>query len=98
MTHFLSINDLTKDEALFLLAEAARLKDEIKDDRASQMETLKGKTLAMVFEKPSLRTRVSFATGMFQFGGQGITLSPNEIGLGTRESIADVARVLSGMC
>jgi ornithine carbamoyltransferase len=98
MNHFLSINDLSRDEALYLLAEAARLKAEIKEDTASQMETLKGKTLAMVFEKPSLRTRVSFDTGMFQFGGHAITLAPNEIGLGKRESIADVARVLSGMC
>lgn len=98
MNHFLSINDLTREDALFLLAEAARLKAEIKEDSAAQMETLKGKTLAMIFEKPSLRTRVSFDTGMFQFGGHAITLSPNEIGLGKRESIADVARVLSGMC
>jgi ornithine carbamoyltransferase len=98
MNHFLSINDLTREDALYLLAEAARLKAEIKEDTASQMETLKGKTLAMIFEKPSLRTRVSFDTGMFQFGGHAITLSPSEIGLGKRESIADVARVLSGMC
>ncbi|RYG70668.1 ornithine carbamoyltransferase [bacterium] len=98
MNHFLSINDLSREDALYLLAEAARLKAEIKEDSASQMETLKGKTLAMVFEKPSLRTRVSFDVGMFQFGGHAITLSPNEIGLGKRESIADVARVLSGMC
>ncbi|HEX8463035.1 MAG TPA: ornithine carbamoyltransferase [Abditibacterium sp.] len=98
MKHFLSIQDLSRDDALYLLAEAARLKAEIRENPASQMENLRGKTLAMVFEKPSLRTRVSFDIGMFQLGGHAITLSPDEIGLGKRESIADVARVLSGMC
>ena len=56
-----------------------------------------GKTLAMIFEKPSLRTRVSFETAMIHMGGHGLYISPNEIGLGKRESVADVARVLSGM-
>lgn len=98
MNHFLSINDLTRDDALFLLAEAARIKAELRDDAASGLDTLRGKTLAMVFEKPSLRTRVSFDTGMFQLGGHAIYLPPNEIGLGTREAISDVARVLGGMC
>ena len=98
MNHFLSINDLSRDEAHYLLAEAARLKAEIKDNRAAQMEILRGKTLAMVFEKPSLRTRVSFDVGMFQMGGRAIRLAPNEIGLGKREAVADIARVLGGMC
>ncbi len=98
MNHLLSIQDLSRDDALFLLAEAARIKAELRENPASGMDTLRGKTLAMVFEKPSLRTRVSFDTGMFQFGGHAITLAPHEIGLGTRESIADVARVLGGMC
>ncbi|PQV64017.1 ornithine carbamoyltransferase [Abditibacterium utsteinense] len=98
MNHFLSINDLSRDDALFLLAEAARIKADLREDAASGMDTLRGKTLAMVFEKPSLRTRVSFDTGMFQLGGHAISLAPSEIGLGKRESIADVARVLSGMC
>ncbi|NDJ61087.1 MAG: ornithine carbamoyltransferase [Chloroflexi bacterium] len=57
---------------------------------------LHGKVLAMVFQKPSLRTRVSFEVGMLHLGGHAIMLGPNEIGLGQRESIADVARVLSG--
>lgn len=56
-----------------------------------------GKVLAMIFEKPSLRTRVSFQTAMIHMGGQAIYISPNEVGLGKRESAADVARVLSGM-
>jgi len=98
LKHFLSINDLSRDEANFLLAETARLKVELLEHRARQRETLAGKTLAMVFEKPSLRTRVSFDVGMSQLGGHPLYLSPAEIGLGTRESIADVARVLSRMC
>ena len=98
MRHFLSINDITHDEAAFLLAEAGRLKTELREHPARQRDLLRGKTLAMVFEKPSLRTRVSFDTGMYQLGGHALYLSPQEIGLGTRESISDVARVLSRMC
>jgi ornithine carbamoyltransferase len=98
MRHFLSINDITRDEAAFLLAEASRLKHELGEHPARQRETLSGKTLAMVFEKPSLRTRVSFDVGMYQLGGHALYLSPAEIGLGTRESVSDVARVLSRMC
>ncbi len=98
MNHFLSIQDLTRDDALYLLAEAARLKAELRENPASGMEILRGKTLALVFEKPSLRTRVSFAVGMYQLGGNAITLAPSEIGLGKREAVADVARVLGGMC
>ena len=56
---------------------------------------LEEKTLALVFEKPSLRTRVSFEMAMKQLGGQAIYLSPNEVGLGKRESVSDVAHVLS---
>lgn len=56
---------------------------------------LKDKVLAMVFQKPSLRTRVSFDIAMRHLGGDALYLSPSEIGLGKRESIADVARVLS---
>lgn len=98
MKHFLSINDLSRDEARFLLAEADRLKDEFQNQRAQQREYLAGKTLAMIFEKPSLRTRVSFDVGIAQLGGHPLYLSPAEIGLGERESVADVSRVLSSMC
>lgn len=59
---------------------------------------LAGKVLAMIFQKPSLRTRVSFEVGMKHLGGHAIYLSPAEIGLGQRESVPDVARVLSGFC
>jgi ornithine carbamoyltransferase len=98
MRHFLSINDIPREEAEYLLVEATRLKLELKEHPARQRESLQGKTLAMVFEKPSLRTRVSFDVGMNHLGGHALYLSPQEIGLGTRESVADVARVLSRMC
>jgi len=98
MRHFVSINDITRDEATYLLAEAARLKHEYTEDPALQRTTLEGKTLAMVFEKASLRTRVSFDVGMYHLGGHPVYLSPDEIGLGKRETVSDVSRVLSRMC
>jgi ornithine carbamoyltransferase len=97
MKHFLSINDLSKDEALFLLAEAARLKNQLRENPEEQQRYLPGKSLAMIFEKASLRTRVSFDIGFYQLGGHALYLSPAEIGLGKRESIADVSKVLSRM-
>ncbi len=98
MKHFLSISDLSREDALYLLVEAARLKDERREQASRQRETLAGRTLAMLFEKPSLRTRVSFDAGMNHLGGHAIYLSPQEVGLGERESVPDVARVLSRMC
>ena len=98
MKHLLSINDLSRDDAHFLLAEAVRLKKERSAFPDRQRELLKGQTLAMIFEKPSLRTRVSFDVGMQHLGGHAIYLSPADIGLGSRESVADVARVLGRMC
>jgi ornithine carbamoyltransferase len=102
MKNFLSIHDITRDEARFLLAEADRLKDEFRARRAAQRAPhrtyLAGQTLALLFEKPSLRTRVSFDVGVTQLGGHPLYLSPAEVGLGKRESVADVARVLSRMC
>ncbi|MBI3763922.1 MAG: ornithine carbamoyltransferase, partial [Chloroflexi bacterium] len=94
MKHFLAIADLTPDELSHLLDLAAKLKKE----RAAggNQPLLKGKVLGMVFQKPSLRTRVSFDMAMRHLGGDAIYLSPDEIGLGGRESVADVARVLSG--
>ena len=97
MQNFLSINDLSRDEALALLADAARLKTEYRNTPELQLQYLPGQTLAMIFEKPSLRTRVSFDAAMRHCGGGAIYLAPGDIGLGKRESIADVARVLSGM-
>ena len=86
---FVSITDLSRDELDRLLSTAMGLKD-----RAAQT-SLAGKTLALVFEKPSLRTRVSFHVAMRHLGGDCIYLSPPEVGLGERETPADVARVLS---
>jgi ornithine carbamoyltransferase len=94
MRHFLSIADYTTGELTELLDLAIRLKDERR--RGGNQPLLRGKVLAMVFQKPSLRTRVSFDMAMRHLGGDALYLSPNEIGLGQRESIADVSRVLSG--
>jgi ornithine carbamoyltransferase len=85
----LSIADLNRGEIERLITQARRMKKE----EASPL--LAGKTLALLFEKPSLRTRVSFEIAMYQLGGHAIYLSPVEVGLGKREPVADVARVLS---
>ena len=73
-----------------------RLKKQLKSTGRND-PLLAGKTLAMIFEKPSLRTRVSFSVAMTQLGGNGLLLRDEEIGLGKREAVQDVARVLSGM-
>ena len=88
-----SISDLEPDQLSAIFALAQRLK---RERRAGQTHPLlSGKTLAMLFEKPSLRTRVTFEAGMVQLGGYAVYLSPADIGLGTRESPTDVARNLS---
>lgn len=94
MQHFISIADYSSTELKDILGLAVRLKDEWKQD--GNQPLLENKVLAMVFQKPSLRTRVSFDMAMRHVGGDALYLSPNEIGLGKRESIADVSRVLSG--
>jgi len=94
MEHFLAVSDLTPAEVQDLLDLAVRLKKEYFD--RGNRPLLKGKVLGMIFQKPSLRTRVSFDMAMRHLGGDALYLSPGEIGLGQRESIADVARVLSG--
>lgn len=91
--HFLSIAELTKDEIYEIFDLTKELK--AKQKRGEQHHLLKGKTLAMVFAKPSARTRISFEVGMFQLGGHALYLSPNDIGIGTREAVKDVARVLA---
>ena len=93
MKHFLALADLTSEQLAGLLNLALHLKAEWKS--GGNPPLLQNKTLGMVFTKPSLRTRVSFDMAMIQLGGQALYLSPNEISLGQRESVADVARVLS---
>lgn len=88
---FISIHDLTVDEFRYLF-DLAR---DIKRHPEVYASSLKGKTLAMIFEKPSLRTRVTFEVGIQQLGGFAVYLSPSDISLGKRESVADVARNLS---
>jgi len=93
--HFLSLLDLTRDELLQLLKRAIELKAM---QHAGQIhEPLRGKVLAMVFEKSSTRTRVSFEAGMAQLGGHAMFLSPRDTQLGRGEPIEDTARVLSSM-
>jgi len=85
----LSVADFTSEHIHSLLREAIELKND------GWLNVLDRKVLVLVFEKPSLRTRVSFEVAMYQLGGRSIYLSPAEVGLGKRESIPDVARVLS---
>jgi ornithine carbamoyltransferase len=85
----LSIADLTPEELELIIETALSMK------RDGTPEILRGQTIAMLFEKPSLRTRVSFEVGMKQLGGTAIYLSQAEVGLGQREPVKDVARVLS---
>jgi ornithine carbamoyltransferase len=91
---FLAISDYSSDEIKMLLDQAVKLKKEF--FAGGNKPILQGKTMAMIFQKPSLRTRVSFDMAMRHLGGDALYLSPAEIGLGQRESIADVAHVLSG--
>lgn len=91
---FIEIADYSGKEILALLDLAIDLKHEF--NSGGNKPILKGKVLAMIFQKPSLRTRVSFDMGMRQLGGDALYLSPAEIGLGKRETIADIARVLAG--
>jgi len=93
MEHFLSLTDLTPEAFRGLLDLAVELKAEWKE--GGNRPLLEGKTLGLLFQKPSLRTRVSFEMGMVHLGGNAIFLSPQEIKLGERESVPDVSRVLS---
>ena len=85
----LSISDLSSKELAHVLATAQKLKQE------KFLQALEGKSIALIFEKPSLRTKVSFDVAIDQLGGHPIYLGQNEVGLGQRESIADVACTLS---
>lgn len=94
MKHFLDVSDYSPEEIKDILDVAIQLKKEY--FAGGNQPLLKGKVLALVFQKPSLRTRVSFDMAMRHLGGDALYLSPAEIGLGQRESIADISRVLSG--
>ena len=89
----LTLDELESKEINNIIDLAIDLKKELK--KGKEKPLLQNKTLAMIFEKPSTRTRVSFETGMFQLGGHALTLSPNDLQLSRGESIADTARTLS---
>ncbi|MDA3049504.1 ornithine carbamoyltransferase [Campylobacter sp. JMF_02 ED1] len=95
MRHFLTFEDFSKDEIFEILRLAAEIKKEAK--AKDYKPYLKNQTLAMIFEKSSTRTRVSFETGMYQLGGQALFLSSKDIQLGRGEPVRDTARVISSM-
>ncbi len=94
MKDYIAVADYSPEDLQSILARAVSLKTEWKERENPPI--LKNKVLAMIFQKPSLRTRISFDMAMRHLGGDALYLSPAEIGLGKRESIADVARVVSG--
>ncbi len=93
MKHLLKLLDLSKDEIIDILNLADQLKYEQKN--GIEHKHLKGKTLGMIFQKSSTRTRVSFETGMYQLGGQALFLSSRDLQIGRGEPVEDTARVLS---
>ncbi len=95
MRHFLTLSDFTKDEIIEILDLALNIKAEVK--RGEIIHRLKDKSLAMIFEKSSTRTRVSFEVGMTQLGGHALFLSSRDTQLGRGEPIKDTARVISSM-
>ena len=94
MCNFLAIDDFSSNELESLLKLASKLKQE--HFSTGNKPVLLGKTLAIIFQKPSLRTRVSFEMAMYHLGGKSIYMAPQEIELGKRESVPDIARVLDG--
>jgi len=90
---FISIADYSKTEIEAIFTLTKELKEKTK--RGVEHPLCKGKTMAMIFAKPSARTRISFETGMYQLGGYALYLSPNDIGIGKREAVKDIARVIS---
>lgn len=93
MKHLVSVTDLSREDVLRLFRVAAELKARRKS--GDQATPLAGRSIALIFEKPSLRTRVTFEVGAVQLGGRAVYLTASEIGLGTREAVSDVARNLS---
>ncbi len=96
MRHFLTLKDYSKEEILAIIDLGLQIKKELKSGTVKPY--MPNKTLAMIFEKSSTRTRVSFETGIFQLGGHGLFLSNRDIHLGRGEPVKDTARVISSMC
>ncbi|WP_297441828.1 ornithine carbamoyltransferase [Sulfurimonas sp.] len=96
MRHFLTLKDFTKEEILEIIDIGLEIKKDLK--AGVFKKELEMQTLAMIFEKSSTRTRVSFETGMFQLGGHALFLSNRDIHLGRGEPVKDTARVISSMC
>ena len=96
MRHFLTLKDFTKEEILEIIDIGLEIKKDLK--AGIYKKELQMQTLAMIFEKSSTRTRVSFETGMFQLGGHALFLSKRDIHLGRGEPVKDTARVISSMC
>ena len=96
MRHFLTLKDFTKEEILEIIDIGLAIKKDLK--AGVYKDELKKQTLAMIFEKSSTRTRVSFETGMYQLGGHALFLSNRDIHLGRGEPVADTAKVISSMC
>src|SRR5947207_15010266 len=94
--HFLSITDFSSQELQTVLHIAKKIKTQLYSKKEN-LPLLKQKSLAMIFEKPSLRTRLSFEIGMTQLGGHAVYLGPNDIGPGKRETISDIAKVTASM-
>jgi len=94
--HFLTLKDFTKEEILEIIEIGLEIKKDLK--AGNYKKELEMQTLAMIFEKSSTRTRVSFETGMFQLGGHALFLSNRDIHLGRGEPVKDTARVISSMC
>lgn len=93
---FLSIADLSAKEIWLIFKLAKKLKQEL-NSKGKNKPILKGKSLALIFEKQSLRTRISFEIGILQLGGHAVYLDPQDTGIGVRESESDIAKVLSTM-
>ena len=96
MRHFLTLKDFTKEEIFEIIDIGLEIKKDLR--KGIYKEQLKNQTLAMIFEKSSTRTRVSFETGMFQLGGHALFLSNRDIHLGRGEPVKDTSRVISSMC
>ncbi len=96
LRHFLTLKDYTKEEILEIIDLGLAIKKELKSGTITSY--MPSQTLAMIFEKSSTRTRVSFETGIFQLGGHGLFLSNRDIHLGRGEPVKDTSRVISSMC